>query len=59
MDEIDAVSTAHLFNFVGDGLERARKSLIEKKISFPEWNADIIENHNNYFKNEKNYSTNS
>ena len=57
--EIDAVSTAHLFNFVGDGLEKARKSLIEKKIRFPEWNADIIENHNNYFKNEKNYSTNS
>ena len=59
INEIDAVSTAHLFNFVGDGLEKARKSLIEKKISFPEWNADIIENHNNYFKNEKNYSTNS
>ena len=34
MDEIDAVSTAHLFNFVGDGLEKARKSLIEKKIVF-------------------------
>ena len=56
--EIDAVSTAHLFNFVGDGLERARKSLIEKKISFPEWNADIIESYNNYFNNEKNYPTN-
>ena len=58
MDEIDAVSTAHLFNFVGDGLEKARKGLIEKKISFPEWNADIIESYNNYFKNEKNYPTN-
>ena len=58
MDEIDAVSTAHLFNFVGDGLEKARKSLIEKKISFPEWNADIIESYNNYFNNEKNYPTN-
>ena len=39
-------------------LEKARKSLIKKKISFPEWNADIIENYNNYFNNEKNYSTN-
>jgi len=47
--EIDAVSTAHLFNFIGDGLEKARKSLIEKNISFPQWNADIIESHNNYF----------
>jgi imidazole glycerol-phosphate synthase subunit HisF len=48
--EIDAVSTAHLFNFVGDGLEKARKSLIKKEISFPEWNADIIKKINNYFK---------
>ncbi len=47
--EIDAVSTAHLFNFIGDGLEKARKSLIDKKISFPEWNADITDSVNNYF----------
>ena len=25
--EVDAVATAHLFNFVGDGLERARIEL--------------------------------
>tara|TARA_B100000989_G_C19526278_1_gene467024 strand:+ start:758 stop:1570 length:813 start_codon:yes stop_codon:yes gene_type:complete len=49
IQEIDAVSTAHLFNFIGDGLEKARKSLIEKKINFPEWNAAVIENNNNYF----------
>ena len=47
--EIDAVSTAHLFNFIGDGLEKARKSLIDKKISFPEWNVDITDSVNNYF----------
>ena len=50
--EIDAVSTAHLFNFVGDGLEKARKSLINKKMSFPEWNADITDDVNNYFKKQ-------
>jgi imidazole glycerol-phosphate synthase subunit HisF len=50
VEEIDAVSTAHLFNFVGDGLEKARKSLINKEISFPEWNADTINGIYNYFK---------
>ena len=49
-NEIDAVSTAHLFNFVGDGLEKARKNLIKNKISFPEWNADITNNNYNYFQ---------
>ena len=48
-NEIDAVSTAHLFNFIGDGLEKARKSLIKNKISFPEWNADITNSSYNFF----------
>ena len=34
---VDAVSTSHLFNFVGDGLKRARKSAIQNKISIPIW----------------------
>ena len=28
--EVDAVATAHLFNFVGDGLEKARNDLLEQ-----------------------------
>ena len=30
MDNVDAVATANLFNFIGDGLPNARKYLIEK-----------------------------
>ena len=35
--KIDAVATANLLNFVGDGLIEARKSLIEKGIPLPIW----------------------
>lgn len=34
---IDAVSTSHLFNFVGDGLKLARESAIKNKIAIPYW----------------------
>ncbi len=35
--EINAVATANLYNFVGNGLKNARKTLINKKIALPEW----------------------
>lgn len=34
---INAVSTGHLFNFIGDGLERARRELIDKGHQLPIW----------------------
>lgn len=34
---VDAVATAHLFNFIGDGLEKARKELITSGIELPLW----------------------
>lgn len=34
---VDAVATAHLFNFVGDGLKQARKSLIAGGVVLPIW----------------------
>ena len=34
---IDAVATGNLFNFVGDGLPKARKYLIEKEIDIAIW----------------------
>jgi cyclase len=34
---VDAVATAHLFNFVGDGLIRARNLLIDQGIELPSW----------------------
>ena len=35
--KIDAVSTAHLFNFVNDGLFKARNEIINSGINIPLW----------------------
>lgn len=42
---VDAVATAHLFNFVGDGLKQARKSLIAGGIDLPIWDIQLLELH--------------
>lgn len=42
---VDAVATAHLFNFVGDGLKRARQSLIAGGIDLPIWDIQLLEQH--------------
>jgi cyclase len=34
---VSAVATAHLFNFVGDGLEKARKELLESDFQLARW----------------------
>ena len=34
---VDAVATAHLFNFIGDGLRRAREALIEQGAQLAVW----------------------
>ena len=34
---VDAAATAHLFNFVGDGLKKARKKLINEGVKLPVW----------------------
>jgi cyclase len=34
---VDAVATAHLFNFVGDGLKQARTSLLSSGIELAKW----------------------
>lgn len=36
-ENVSAVATANLFNFVGDGLPRARKKLIETGNNLPNW----------------------
>ena len=38
---IDAVATAHLFNFIGSGLKNAREYLVAEGVSLPIWNSDI------------------
>ncbi len=40
---VDAVATAHLFNFVGDGLTKARRSLIEGGIELPIWDIQLLD----------------
>ena len=42
---VDAVATAHLFNFVGDGLKQARQSLITCGVDLPLWNIQLLERH--------------
>ena len=42
---VDAVATAHLFNFVGDGLKQARKSLISGGVELPLWDIQLLEQH--------------
>ena len=40
---VDAVATAHLFNFVGDGLKQARQSLITGGVDLPLWDIQLLE----------------
>jgi cyclase len=40
---VDAVATAHLFNFVGDGLKQARQSLIARGFILPVWDVGALE----------------
>ena len=42
---VDAVATAHLFNFVGDGLKQARQSLIDRGFDLPVWDIQLLEQH--------------
>ena len=34
---VDAAATAHLFNFVGDGLEKSRSALLEEGFNLAVW----------------------
>jgi cyclase len=40
---VDAVATAHLFNFVSDGLKQARQTLINGGVDLPIWNDQLLE----------------
>jgi cyclase len=42
MNHVDAVATANLFNFIGDGLQNARKKMIELKMNVASW-GEILE----------------
>ena len=40
---VDAVATANLFNFVGDGLREARQSLVANGIVLPMWDVQLLD----------------
>lgn len=42
---VDAVATAHLFNFIGDGLRQARQSLRAGGVVLPVWDIQLLETH--------------
>lgn len=44
-ERVDAVATAHLFNFVGSGLQQARRSLLSRGFDLPVWNEQFSEQH--------------
>lgn len=40
---VDAVATAHLFNFVGDGLKNARAELLKEGYELAVWDLDMLD----------------
>ncbi len=50
---VDAVATAHLFNFVGNGLEQARQTLISGGVNLPFWDVQLLKNHLSDLKSQK------
>jgi cyclase len=42
---VDAVATANLFNFVGNGLRDARKALVSSGIVLPMWDPEMLTKH--------------
>ena len=49
--KIDAVATAHLFNFIGEGLKISRHKLINKGHKLPTWKVDKLFNLKNALYN--------
>ena len=48
---VDAVATANLFNFVGDGLNKARQALVTGGVVLPLWDVRQLEQHLGVNKN--------
>lgn len=41
-ERVDAVATAHLFNFVGDGLSKARRAVVDVGITLAHWDMSLL-----------------
>jgi len=44
---VDAVATANLLNFIGDGLEKSRQKLLDEDFNLPVWDINIATSLNN------------
>ena len=44
---VDAVATANLLNFIGDGLEKSRQQLLDEDFNLPVWNINLATSLNN------------
>ena len=42
-NKVDAVNTANLLNFLGDGLKNAREEILRKDFLLPRWDVEIID----------------
>lgn len=42
IEDVSAVATANLFNFIGDGLPNARKKIIESHINMAAWRTNLM-----------------
>ena len=52
-NSISAISTANLLNFIGDGLQKCRQQLEEKKNNFPLWDLQVIKDLQGNFKKKE------
>jgi len=51
--KVNAVATAHLFNFVGNGLELARDEMLNEGIDLPRWDIQTAKNMKNCCANSQ------
>ena len=54
-NKISAVSTANLFNFIGDAIKNARQEIISTNIDLPSWNYNDTEKFYNIFNKQEIY----
>ena len=47
--KVDAVATANLYNFIGDGLKKSREEVLTGANKFPEWDEDAIKKMERFF----------
>ena len=40
-ERVDAVATANLLNFIGDGLEKSRQELLDEDFNLPIWDINL------------------